>query len=96
LATSDAGLRVPAGRFSDGYFEAWLSRLAEPQPDLRDDENLHNRAWFVRLTELIRTVLVTRQQRVMGNAPPWWLRRFLGVAHRQRLTVVTLQLRHAS
>lgn len=64
------GIRLPPHRFTGGYFEAWLSRLAEPQPDLRDDENLHNQAWFVRLTEILREVLVRRQNEVMPSAPP--------------------------
>jgi len=88
-ALADEGIRLPPHRFTGGYFEAWLSRLAEPQPDLRDDENLHNQAWFVRLTEILREVLVRRQNEVMASAPPWWLRRLIGVAHQARLTVIS-------
>jgi len=86
---SDAGVRLPPQGFKNGYFEAWLSRLAEPQPDLRDDENLHNQAWFVRLTQILRDVLASRQEEVMAGSPPWWLRQLIGVAHRQRMTVIS-------
>lgn len=88
-ALADAGVRLPPQGFTGGYFEAWLSRLAEPQPDLRDDENLHNQAWFVRLTQILREVLVSRQNEAMANSPPWWLLRLIGVAHRARLTVIS-------
>ncbi len=88
-ALADAGIRLPRQGFTGGYFEAWLSRLAEPQPDLRDDENLHNQAWFVRLTEILREVLVRRQNEVMASSPPWWLQRLIGVAHQARLTVIS-------
>jgi hypothetical protein len=89
-ALRDGGhLRRPE-HFQNGYFEAWLSRLAEPQPDLRDDENLHNEAWFVRLTEILRDVLVGRQEEVMSaGPPPWWLQRLIGVAHQLRMSVIT-------
>lgn len=88
-ALADAGVRLPPQGFTGGYFEAWLSWLAEPQPDLRDDENLHNQAWFVRLTEVLREVLVSRQNEAMANSPPWWLRRLIGIAHRARLNVIS-------
>jgi hypothetical protein len=89
-ALSDGGhLRRPTN-FANGYFEAWLSRLAEPQPDLRDEDNLHNEAWFVRLTEILRGVLVRRQEKVLSEGqPPWWLQRLIGVAHQLRMSVIT-------
>lgn len=83
------GLRGPAGGFEGGYFEAWLSRLAEPQPDLTDDANLHNQAWFSRITEQAWLVLSRRQRAVMAESPPAWLLRLIGLAHRTRATVVT-------
>lgn len=83
------GLSGPAGGFKGGYFEAWLSRLAEPQPDLREWENLANQAWFSRITEQVRTVLLREQRVVLSDAAPGWLMRLVAVLHRTRTTVVT-------
>lgn len=83
------GLSGPAGGFTGGYFEAWLSRLAEPQPDLREWENLANQAWFSRITEQVRTVLLREQRAVLADAAPGWLLRLVAVLHRTRTTVVT-------
>lgn len=86
---SPAQVSAPARAFENGYFEAWLSRLAEPQPDLRDDENLRNQAAFVTISEAVREVLVRQQALVMASPPPRWLERFLRVAQVERLTVMT-------
>lgn len=75
--------------FASSDFEAWLSRLAEPQPDLRDYENLRNQAAFARISEVVREVLVGRQQLVMASAPPLWLDRFVRIAHAERPTVIS-------
>lgn len=83
------GLSGPAGGFTGGYFEAWLSRLAEPQPDLCEWENLANQAWFSRITEQVRTVLLREQRAVLADAAPGWLLRLVAVLHRTRTTVVT-------
>lgn len=83
------GLAGPVGGFAGGYFEAWLSRLAEPQPDLREWENLANQAWFSRITEQVRVVLLREQRAVLTDAAPGWLLRLVAVLHRTRTTVVT-------
>lgn len=83
------GLTGPPGGFSGGYFEAWLSRLAEPQPDLQEWANLANQAWFTRITEQVQTVLVREQQEVLARPAPSWLLRLVAVLHRSRTTVVT-------
>lgn len=80
---------VPDRDFANGYFEAWLSRLAEPQPDLRYAENLRNQASFAMISEAVREVLVRRQTQVMASPPPRWLERFLRVAQVEQLTVLT-------
>ena len=87
-ALTHAGIPPPPQGFTGGYFEAWLSRLAEPQPDLRGEENMHNQATFISLTRILREVLVRRQNEVMDSPPPWWLQRLIGVAHQARLTVI--------
>lgn len=79
----------PDRPFRGGYFEAWLSRLAEPQPDLRDEENLRNQAAFVEVSKAIRDVLVEAQTSAMASPPPAWLERFLRMTHANRWTVIT-------
>jgi hypothetical protein len=51
-----SALRLPE-RFSGGQFEAWLSRIAEDQPDLSVADNLANRALFQRCSEALASVL---------------------------------------
>lgn len=76
-------------QFSDGRFESWLSRLAEPQPDLTDAVNLENRATFMRVSERIRDVVWSAQQRVLGASLKWEIQRFIGVLHSRRSVVIT-------
>jgi hypothetical protein len=82
-------IQPPSLEFANGYFESWLSRLAEPQPDLKYDENLRNQAAFAKISEAVREVLVQRQMLAMSEAPPHWFERLLRVAHAERLTVMT-------
>src|SRR5690242_3381792 len=74
-------LQIPSQGFANGYFESWLSRLAEPQPDLKYDENLRNQAAFAKISEAVRSVLVQRQMLTMTEPPPRWLERLVRVAH---------------
>jgi hypothetical protein len=82
-------LDEPGYDFSGGYFEMWLSRLAEPQPDLREEQNYQNYARFLRIAEALHTVIVERQLHVMAQEPPYWLMRLVGVAQAQKLTAIT-------
>jgi hypothetical protein len=79
--------RIP--HFSGGYFESWLSRLAEPQPDLDEAANLENRAWFTRMSEAIHAMMIDCESRTLEAEPPWWLLRLIGLAHVQRFSIVT-------
>lgn len=83
------GLVGPPSGFAGGYFEAWLSRLAEPQPDLPDHANLHNQAWFSRITEQAHSVLANRQAQALTSSAPDWLLRLIGVCHVTSSTIVT-------
>jgi hypothetical protein len=83
-----AGRKVQRRRLLPN-FEQRLSRLAERQPDLTDAENLENQALFSRITQAICSVLGDRQQSVMGEAPPVWLRKLLGLAHTNRWNLIT-------
>lgn len=86
---SDTGVRTPNRAFAIGRFEAWLSRLAEPQPDLDPAENLHNQADFGAISEAVRDILVERQAMTMAVEPSPMLERFLRVAHAERLTIIS-------
>lgn len=61
-----------------GDFEGWLSRLAEPQPDLSDVENYHRQEHFVRAVETIGGELEEIQRNVKF---PKWLDRFVTITH---------------
>ena len=78
-----------SGTFTGGYFEAWLSRLAEPQPDLLEHVNLRNQAWFSQITEVTWEILARRQAEVTSEAPPPWLVRLVGLCHRTQSNIVT-------
>lgn len=80
---------MPSRPVVGGYFEAWLSRLAEPQPDLSEAENLHNQGYFADITSEMRAALIDCQERVLTLAPPDWLLRLVALLHRTRSTVVT-------
>ncbi|MEA2702571.1 MAG: hypothetical protein QOD63_516, partial [Actinomycetota bacterium] len=85
----DRRLPAPSTSFSGGYFEAWLSRFAEDQPDLRTDENLLNRYWFTRITTAIHEILTDRERAALENSPPAWLLRLLGIMHSERMTAIS-------
>lgn len=76
-------------KFAGGSFERWLSRIAEPQPDLDDASNLANARDFVLVTAAMRKVLVAVQDEVLCARVPWWLLKFVGAMHYAQSTVVT-------
>ncbi len=87
-AAEFAGLK-PKTRFSEGLFEAWLSRLSEPQPYLSQAENTSNRAYFERLVQSIHAVLSEIERRVVADGLPAWLLRLVAALHCRRATVIT-------
>ncbi len=80
---------LPSRAFTGPQLEAWLSRLAEPQPDLSAARNAANQSLFLHTSEALRDVIVERQTRVHASEVPWWLRRMLGALHYSRANVVT-------
>jgi hypothetical protein len=82
--------RIPSEGFTNGYFENWLSLLAEPQPQLRSYQNTSNRALFGQVADGIATVLERRQLDVLAKEPPAWLNDLLSVLHVRRAAVLTL------
>ncbi len=75
--------------FTGGYFEAWLSRLAEPQPDLLDHENQSNHGLFLHVTDNIHTIVAQCQLEVLAGQPDWWLQRLVGLMHTGHSDVIT-------
>lgn len=76
-------------KFVGGSFERWLSRIAEPQPDLNDAANLGNARDFEVVTTAIHEIMVSIEAEVFRTEAPWWLLRFAGLLHAERATVVT-------
>ncbi len=75
--------------FTGGYFEAWLSRLAEDQPDLTPAENQRNRSDFTLVTERIAELLMERENEALVGECPDWLYKLIGIAHALRATLIT-------
>ena len=67
----------------------WLSRLAEPQPDLDEVTNARNRSVFLRISELVREILLEAQNRTVSEEPRWEFQRAIGAFHTRRSTVLT-------
>ncbi|MET8364126.1 hypothetical protein ABZU53_11210 [Micromonospora sp. NPDC005194] len=80
--------RSPRG-FTGGYFEAWLSRLAEPQPDLTAAANATNHGLFLLVAQELHRVMLERESSVLQGQPAQWLRRLIGLMHATRATVIT-------
>ncbi len=76
-------------RFTGGYFESWLSRLAEAQPDLPDYQNAVNYGLFLRISEELHGLMLEREVEVLGGELPWWLQRLVGLMHVLRTPVIT-------
>lgn len=75
--------------FGGGLFERWLSRIAEPQPDLGEAANLENARDFQLVTEALHRVMVDLEAQAVRKPIPWWLLRLVGLLHAERATVVT-------
>lgn len=82
--------RPKVGPFQDGYFEAWLSRIGEDQPDLSAAENLTNRALFQRCSDALAEILDECTQAVPDSSlTSSWMQRLLGVLHARQSAVIT-------
>jgi len=85
-AVASAGID-DAPKFVGGRFESWLSRLAEPQPDLSAAENARNAATFARVLEHVHAVMTDAQESV--QLIPEWLARLVTALHFRRSAIVT-------
>lgn len=82
--------RLPRREFQDGYFEQWLSYLAEEQPHLTEDRTFEARALLHRVTREVRDVLGGSQLRALeANAAPWVMQ-LISVLHFSRATVINM------
>jgi hypothetical protein len=87
-AVDIAGIQM-AEPFEGGRFEAWLSKLAEPQPYLSPAENTENFAKFQRLIEALHQILCEAEAAAVADGLPDWVVRFVTALHFRRATVVT-------
>ncbi|MFC6021862.1 hypothetical protein ACFP2T_37585 [Plantactinospora solaniradicis] len=85
---AEVSTRMPRA-FTGGYFEAWLSRLAEPQPDLTPAQNATNYGLFLQIAAELHRLLQERELAVLSDKPPWWLQRLVGLLHATRTTAIT-------
>jgi hypothetical protein len=79
----------PPRELSGGFFELWLSQLAEEQPYLNTQQNLINQATFVAYSSAIAEVLEQRTDRILRDGLPGWLVSFVKAAHLTRATLAT-------
>lgn len=75
--------------FESGRFEAWLSKLAEPQPFLTPAQNTENFAKFQLLIGAIHQILCEAEGAAVADGLPSWLVRFVTAMHFCRATVIT-------
>ncbi len=77
-------------RFASGQFETWLSRMAEDQPYLRQEENLANRRLFNLCAASLVNIIEEKVAACFKEAlsQPWFLP-LLGALHARRATVAT-------
>ena len=75
--------------FRNGNFEAWLSRIAEPQPHLTERENLDNAALFGDMKVLIYEILTGCEEAAFVNDAKPWLYELLSVLHFRQASVIT-------
>jgi hypothetical protein len=80
----DVPSSLPAGRF-----ETWLSRLAEPQPDLDETTNVANHAVFLEISQLVRELVLDAENLALSEPLPWVIQRLVGVLHWRQSTVAT-------
>lgn len=80
--------RVPH-TFEAGSFETWLTHLADEQPFLTSQENLENRALFLRISEAVASVLGDAVYDVLSGPCPTWLFHMIRAAHWRRSTVIS-------
>lgn len=72
-----------------GRFETWLSRLAEPQPDLDEVRNSENRTTFVKLLEGIHATIAERQELALETQVYPWLEELVSSWHARQATLIT-------
>ena len=82
-------LHVP-DRLDLGDFEGWLSVLADEQPWRTEAENLEARATYLKITGIMRTVLLERVRQARLAPCPDWLLRIVSRWHRDEAAVITL------
>ena len=70
--------------------ELWLTYLSQPQPWLKEHDNLKNKALFLQMTERIGDVLSDHTKELVANPMPEWLSALVNYWDDERSAVVTL------
>ena len=93
--TDELGSQVAARlgldmKFEGRYFELWLSRLAEDQPDLTHAENLANQALFAKASGIVANILAEAEEAAITEAlAQSWLAPLLAILHLLKANVIT-------
>lgn len=82
-------LRAAVGQDPGPDVEAYLSYLSQAQPFLRQDENLANRALFLRAARAVNRVIEQASAAARSSPPPDWLCALALHARRTSSTVIT-------
>lgn len=84
----DGKLPPPLLNLGDNV-ELWLTYLSQPQPWLKEYDNLQNRALFLRMTETIGKVLHTSTIETVSRGCPDWLRDLVQRWDNDKSSVIT-------
>lgn len=70
--------------------EVMLTALAMPQPFLKEEEHLRNRALYLQIARWLAEFIYAGQRHALGSPIPPWFERLVLSWHERRATVVTL------
>jgi len=70
--------------------ELWLTYLSQPQPWLKETDNLQNRAIFLHMTEVIGQVLDETTKEAVGQNCPEWLCSLVKYWNAHKSSIITL------
>lgn len=82
-------IRIPNILLDNDNIELWLTYLSQPQPWLKEYENLENRALFLRISSLLGDVLADSTACVVQDGVPDWLERLVNWWNERRSPVIT-------
>lgn len=81
-------LPAPLNRY-EGNVEIWLTYLSQPHPWLAEEDNLQNKALFLRISKMVAEILNERTDAVLSRKCPEWLHRLCEYWHSQQSVVIS-------